>query len=251
VLSLLDEILKNPVRLRILEILCSRKVATPKEIAKELNMRVPAVYYHLDLMRGLVTKTSRGEYSATEKGVALYKNMIKEEVRSKTSVGQIAPNLDFINRLTSLKVLLPGGAAAIALELIVCTLLNYRPYFFGYAAHAANDPIPVYAYYAGNFVLLFLIVECFAYVLTRRVGGEIYLAGGIGLARLPLLLILLPKILGITFWLSSAVTFATGPLLSIVALAIFASISKGIRIELAFIMSFVLLYFDLFIYTLI
>ena len=251
VLSRVDEILKNPIRLRILEILYSRKAATPKEIARELKMRVPAVYYHLDLMRGLVTKTSRGEYAATEKGIGLYKEAIKEEVISKTSVGQINPHLDFINRLFSLKVLLPAGTISVALEFLACYLYGYRPYFFGYGLHVASDPTPIYIYYASNLILLFLIVECFAYVLTRRVGGEPYLAGGIGLSRLPLLLILFPKILGFNFWLTSIVAFAVGPLLSVIALAIFASLSKGIRIELAFIMSFVLLYFDLFVYSLI
>jgi DNA-binding transcriptional ArsR family regulator len=246
-----DEILKNPIRFRILEILYSRKVATPKEIARELNMRVPAVYYHLDLMRGLVTKTSRGEYAATEKGIVLYKEAIKEEVISKTSVGQITPRLDFINRLFSLKVLLPAGIISMALEFLACYLYGYRPYFFGYGLLAASDPTPVYIYYAGNLILLFLIVECFAYISTRRVGGELYLLGGIGLSRLPLLLILFPKIIGFNFWLTSIVTFAVGPLLSLIVLAIFASLSKGIRIELAFIMCFVLLYFDLFVYSLI
>jgi DNA-binding transcriptional ArsR family regulator len=246
-----DELLKNPIRQRILEILCSRKAATPKEIAKELKMGVPAVYYHLDLMRGLVTKTSRGEYAATESGLALYQEAIKDDVIAKTPVGQIVPRLGLVGRLSSLKILLPVGAAVAAVEFIACYWYGFRPYFFGYSASVAADAPPIYLYYLGNLLLLFLIVEGFSYALTKRTGGELYLIGGIMLSRLPLMLILLPKVLGVSFWLTSAVTFALGPFLSVVAIAIFASLSKGIRIELSFIMSFVLLYFDVFVYTLI
>jgi DNA-binding transcriptional ArsR family regulator len=51
-----EDAFKNPIRRRILEILYARKVATPKELAEELGQKVPAVYYHLDLMKGLVSK---------------------------------------------------------------------------------------------------------------------------------------------------------------------------------------------------
>jgi DNA-binding transcriptional ArsR family regulator len=244
-----EEMLRNPVRRRILEILCSRKSATPKEIAKELKMGVPAVYYHLDLMRGLVTKTSRGEYAATEKGVALYKETVRGEVLATSPVSQL-PSLGFVGRIFSLRVLLPAGVAVAAAEFIMCYLYGFRPYFFGYGALAAGGTLPLWLYYVGNIVLLFALLEVASFILTRRAGGEAYLLGGVMVSRLPLMLILIPKALAINFWLTSAVAFAFGPLFSLASLAIFTSLSKGIRIEAALIISFLLLYFDIFIYPL-
>jgi len=244
----LDELLKNPTRRSILEVLCTRKVVTPKDIAGELGMGVPAVYYHLDLMRGLVTKTSRGEYAATEKGLAAYREMLREEVASSPAVKQLTPHLGSMAWLSSLKILLPLGIAMAALEFSVCYLYGYRPFFFGYATYTTPGSIPLYLIYAGNLLLLFAIIEVSSYAVTRRVGGEPFLAAGLMISRLPLLVILLPAITGMSFWLTSAVCFAVGPLLAIAILALAISLSKGIRIELAVIMAFALLYFDLFIY---
>ena len=67
----MGDVLKNPHRRKILEILSTRKAATPKEISGELKIGVPTVYYHLELMKGYVLKTARGEFAATERGLAL------------------------------------------------------------------------------------------------------------------------------------------------------------------------------------
>ena len=56
----MGDVLKNPHRRKILELLSTRKVATPKEISGELKIGVPTVYYHLELMKGYVQKTARG-----------------------------------------------------------------------------------------------------------------------------------------------------------------------------------------------
>lgn len=244
-----EDALRNPVRRKILEILYSRKSATPKELAKELKMGVPAVYYHLDLMRGLVAKTSRGEYAATERGLALYRESIRDEVLARSPVGQL-PSLGFVGRIFSLKVLLPVGGLVAAVEFLTCYLFGFRPYFFGYGSLVADTSVPLYLYYIGNFVLLFALIEVASFALTRRTGGEIYLLGGMAISRLPLMLILLPKAFAINFWLTSAVAFAFGPLLSLAALAVFTALSKGLRVEVSFIMSFMLLYFDIFLYPL-
>jgi len=244
-----DEQLSNPVRRQMLEILCSRKTVSPKEIAKELKMGVPAVYYHLDIMRqqGLVTKTSRGEYAATEKGGALCRQRLREEALDKSRIGQIAGR-GAIEKILTLKVMLPAGIAIAALEFAACYVFKERPFFFGYTPLAAADPIPLYAYYLANLLLLFALVEGASYALTRSTGGELHLLGGIMISRLPLMVILLPSALGVSFWLTSATALAFGALFSLIALAFFTSLSKGIRIEIAIIISFVLLYFDIFVY---
>lgn len=241
--------LDNPTRRQMLELLYSRKASSPKEIAKELKMGVPAVYYHLDIMRrfGLVVKTSRGEYAATEKGVAVYRQHKKEEVIDRSPIGQIAGR-GAVEKILTLKVLLPVGVAITAVEFAACYVLRFRPFFFGYSHLASAGPLPLYAYYLVNLLLLFGLVEGSSYAMTRSLGGELNLLGGIMISRLPLMLILLPSALGVSFWLTSATTLACGALLSLIALAIFTSLSKGIRIEAALIISFMLLYFDIFVY---
>jgi len=90
-----------------LEILYNKKTATPKEISEELKIGIPTVYYHLEIMKGLVVKSSRGEFSATEKGLAVYLETLKEDVATRAPVGRLMPYLFLSRQISSPKRLLP------------------------------------------------------------------------------------------------------------------------------------------------
>jgi DNA-binding transcriptional ArsR family regulator len=128
----MDEVLKNPHRRKILEILSSKKVATPKEIADELKIGVTTVYYHLELMKGYVTKTARGEYSITDKGLEVYRKSFQEEVSSKTSLGRFMPYNLLVYQISRPRLLLPLALAVLALEAYVCYTYFFRPFLLGF-----------------------------------------------------------------------------------------------------------------------
>jgi DNA-binding transcriptional ArsR family regulator len=241
-----EDALKNPIRRRILEILYARKAATPKELAEEMGQKVPAVYYHLDLMKGLVSKNEKGEYEATERGTELIREALKDEMLTKTPIKRVIPYLPFTRYLSSPIRLLPIAVIVAAVEYAACYFLGLRPYLFGYSV-ASTDYLPVY--YLGNIIIMFLILEGGSYIVARRGGGEFLLLDGIVLARLPLFLII-----AAIFFASPSIFYsiavAVGTILSLALLTIFTALSKGIRPEIALIICFVALYFDLFIYAL-
>jgi DNA-binding transcriptional ArsR family regulator len=243
----MESLLKNTHRRRILELLCTRKAATANELSSELGIGVPAVYYHLDLMKGYVYKTARGEFAATEKGFALYKASIEDNLLKAAPVSRFVPQ-SVSNGLKSFK-LLPVGAVVAAVEYLACSSMGFRPYIFGYSALAEAQWLPVF--YLATVAITFAIFEAVAFALTRRGGGELPLLNGILIARLPLMLILVPHLYGISASPLSLVAFAMGPLISIFMLAFFFALSKGIRPEISIIACFVLLYFDIFVYMLI
>jgi DNA-binding transcriptional ArsR family regulator len=242
-----EDALKNPIRRRILEVLYARKVATPKELAEGLGQKVPAVYYHLDLMKGLVSKNEKGEYEATAKGIELIRGVVRDEMLTKTPIRRVAPYLPFAKYFSSPARLLPIAVGVAVAEYAACLFIGLRPYLFGYSS-AATDALPVY--YLGNIVIMFLILEGGSYAVARRAGGEALLLEGVLVARLPLFLIIAATLLGPGPSIAYPMALAVGTMLSLALLAVFTSLSKVIRPEIAVIISFVALYFDLFIYTL-
>ena len=244
----MDDVFKNPLRRKILEMLYSKKSATAKEISEELKIGVPAVYYHIEFMKDYVAKSARGEFAATEKGLVLYRETIKEDVISKMHVSRVVPFFAFIQRRSAPKILLPVSMAVGALEFVVCYYENFRPFLFGYSS-AISTARTLIMSFAMNVVIIFSIIETASYFLTKRMGGELLLFNGILISRLPLVLILCPYIFGLGGTILSLITLALGPLISIGMLSLFVAVSKGIRYEIAIIMSFAMLYIDIFIYA--
>ncbi len=243
----MGDVLKNPHRRKILELLSTRKAATPKEISAELKIGVPTVYYHLELMKGYVEKTARGEFAATEKGLELYKATLKEGMSSqKAPMGQIIPYRFFSALASSPKRFLLMSIAIGAVEYAFCRLLLFRPYLMSYSRSIDVQPLPFY--YVANIAAVFLLLEAFSFLATRRLGGELPLLNGVMLSRLPLMIIVVdPLLVGNLQPLSLAVV-ALGQLASVYALSMSFSLSKGIRQEVALIICLVILYLNLFFY---
>lgn len=242
----MDDLMKNPHRRRILEILYSKKAVTPNELAQALGIGTPAVYYHLDLMKEYVYKTSRGEFGITEKGASLYREMVKESLYARMPVSKVAPYLRLFEPRLLTWVLIPAGISAAAAEAYLCQAFGLRPYLFGYAASAPGQYSPPLML-IGMLALLFVMLEGFSFGVTRRAGGEKALLAGVLISRLPLLLIIAANLYPSPL---STIAFSIGPLLSLAILAFFLSISKGIRPEIAIIVCFITFYLDITVYSL-
>ncbi|HPC28410.1 MAG TPA: winged helix-turn-helix domain-containing protein [Candidatus Methanomethylicus sp.] len=241
----MSDVLKNPHRRKILELLSTRKVATPREISEELGIGVPTVYYHLELMKGYVQKTARGEFAATEKGLELYKATLKEGISQKAPMGQLVPYRFFSALASSPRRFLLLSAAIGAVEYAFCHFLLFRPYLMSYARSIDLQSLPLY--YLANIAALFLLLEASSFLATRRLGGELPLINGIMLSRLPLMIIAVDPLLGNLQPLSLAAV-ALGQLASVYALSMSLSLSKGIRQETALIICLVILYLNIFFY---
>lgn len=244
----MEEVLKNPHRRKILEILSSKKVATPKEIADELKIGVTTVYYHLELMRSYVAKTARGEYSITDKGIEVFRKSFQEEVSSKSSLGRIMPYNLMVFQISRPLIFLPVGMAVLALESYVCYANFFRPFLLGYTV--SIDTATLLFYIPLNILILFGVLEIISYLLTRRFGGELPLLNGILLSRVPLLLTLIVPILGIADPYVNTVVMAVGQLACVLLLSMYLSLAKGMRQEITVVMCIALLYFNLLSYVL-
>lgn len=241
----MKEVLRNPHRQRILELLASRKVLTPKEIAQELRIGVPTVYYHLELLGDYVKKTSRGEYSVTEKGLEVY----RAEVVNASSKSSRMPMLYSAASLLIARPLLALflGLFALVLEVVVCYSLGFIPFMLGYRPVLDTSALPLY--YATSIIVAFLVLEAASYALNRRLGGEVPLLAGVLLSRMPLLLMFVLVFAGLDAPGVAVAVTALAQLMSILVLATFLSLSKGMRQEIAIIFGLILLYLNLLVYS--
>ncbi len=236
----MDEALKNPHRRKILEILSTKKASTPRELSEELGISITTVYYHLEIMRGLVAKTARGEFSLTEKGLDIYRESLKNEIPAR-----IMPYSIFSGLAARSGRLLPVSLAVGALELYVCISQFFRPSLLTYSR--SIETVSILASYPVNILIIFAILEAAGYALTRRTGGELSLFNGIMISRVPLMATLIPPILEISSPPVSIAALALGQLASIYLLSISISLSKGIRQEISIMICLLVLYFSILV----
>lgn len=241
----MKEVLRNPHRQRILELLASRKVLTPKEIAQELRIGVPTVYYHLELLGDYVKKTSRGEYAVTEKGLEVYRAEVVNASSKSSGMPVLYSAASLLIARPLLALLL--GLFALVLEVVVCYWVGFIPFMLGYRPFLDTSALPLY--YAASIIVAFLVLEAASYAVNRRLGGEVPLLAGVLLSRLPLLLMFVLVFAGLDAPGVAVAVTALAQLLSILVLATFLSLSKGMRQEIAIILGLILLYLNLLVYS--
>ncbi len=196
-------------------------------------------------MKGYFEKTARGEFSATESGLEFYKATLKEGMSSQSApMRQIVPYRFFSTLASSSKRFLLLSAAIGVVEYSFCHFLLFRPYLMSYSRSIDIQSLPLY--YLANIAAVFLILEAFSFLATRRLGGELPLLNGVILSRLPMMIIVADPVLVGTLQPLSLAIVAFGQLASVYALSMSLSLSKGIRQEIALIICLVLLYFNLF-----
>jgi len=71
--------LDHPARRRIMELLGTRESISFSELRAETGLPVGTLYYHLDVLRGLVTQDSSRRYLLSKEGIKLYASLADKE----------------------------------------------------------------------------------------------------------------------------------------------------------------------------
>lgn len=239
----MGDVLKNPHRLKILEILSQKRVASIKEIADALGLSLPTVYYHLELLKGCVSKTTRGEFEITEEGLRLYTESLKKRAGPRSIVGVTFVYSLFSSIARRPLRFLPAALAVAAVEYLICRALLFEPRLIGFSRSLQIEALPYTV--PLNILVVLAILEVMAFAVTRRTGGELPLLNGVILSRVPLWLALIDPLLGFNSSYFSISILAISQLVSIYLLSASISLSKGIRQEVSIIMCLALLYLNL------
>lgn len=264
------KLLDHPIRREIVEFLGEQGKLGFKQLKEKLQTNVGTLYYHFDALSDLIAQDENRKYVLTDLGKMAHqlltskKEQLKElEVTeraraigpsngiSKFARSIFLPSELFLNiyqapkrHLAEIILILAFGS-----WLLIETKLEPALFFFNFRMD--SSPIIVVARLLIGLLLVITVSEALCRTLFHRTGGNLNLLIGASFSLLPLFafptLLLLEKwrllVFGDLFWLGVVQFFLQAWSLCILTSAI--SLSKGLRMEKAAVISLVLMYLNM------
>ena len=264
------KLLDHPVRKEIIELLGEQKRVGFKEFTDRLQINVGTLYYHFDVLDGLITQDEDRKYVLTDLGKMAYEfltskrgQLIEMEVKRKAEMLKpynrvlkcaksiFWPSAFFFNLYQSPKRHLADVVLIIAFGSWITAEARLEPslFFFDFRKFLSPEMIVV-RLLIGLFVIL-LISEAISRIFFRRSGGNLRLLIGASFSLLPLFVF--PGLLLLERWgfipsinmLWSSILQLFFQAWCLCALSCAISLSKGLRIERAAVISLVLMYLNI------
>ena len=163
--------LDHPSRRRIVELLGTRDSMAFSELRSETGLPVGTLYYHLDVLRGLVTQDGSRRYLLSKEGIKLYSSLAEREGLPRPRVSpplRILPGWIF--------AFLEGSmAGTLAVWLAVAAVGGTLSYFGGQALLLMHFGVSVFPDWVDVSLFPFSMLVYFLYCL-----GASYLISGRG-----------------------------------------------------------------------
>lgn len=264
------KLLDQPIRKEIIELLGEQERVSFKEFTERLQINVGTLYYHFDVLRGLITQDEDRKYMLTDLGKMAYQlltskrgQLIEIEVKEKAKMVKphnrllkyvkliFWPSSLFFNLYQSPKRHLADVILIIAFGSWIMNEAKLEPTLFFFDFKQFLSPQMVVARLVIGLFVILLISEIISRLLFQRSGGNLRLLIGASFSLLPLFvfpgLFLLQKWKLFFFfnmlWSSVLQFFFQAWSLSALSCAI--ALSKGLRIEKAAVISLVLMYLNI------
>jgi DNA-binding transcriptional ArsR family regulator len=263
------KLLDHPVRKEIIELLGDHERLGFKEFKERLQINVGSLYYHFDVLSGLIAQDENRKYILTDLGKMAYQfltskkgRLMELEVKEKARIisprnrifryakSIFLPYGLFVNLYQSPKRHLADVALILAFGswLMIETKLEPILFFFNFGA---SPPEMIVARLLSGLLVIIAISEAISRIFFQRSGGNLSLLVGASFSLLPLFVF--PALLLFENWdlIVFIDPFWTGILQfflqawSLCALTSAISLSKGLRIEKAAVVSLVLIYLNL------
>ena len=244
-------VLRSPVRIRILRLLAERGPTPFKELRRELGLGVGTIYYHLSIMAELVAKDRHKRYYLTELGLRLYRALEHDAVplalRKPTGIEKafkallLSPLFKLACEKKALGV--PLALAIVLLGGLGCARAGLMPVMFFFVRSSAAGWLELLLHYMGQWAAIFLLCELLVLALYRQPGAELELSIGVGLASLPMGVF--PYIYMVLPMDISARVLPFLQLWSILLVCSAVSLGKGMRIDRALPIGFILMFLNM------
>lgn len=264
------KLLDHPVRREIIEFLGEEERLGFKEFKERLQINVGALYYHFDALGNLIAQDEDRKYILTDLGKMAYQFLtskkeqlkeleVKERARATSSSSRISrytktiflPSRFFVSLYQSPKRHLAELVLILAFGswLMIETKLEPVLFFFNFGTFLS--PVIIVARLLIGLLIVIAVSEAICRTLFRRTGGNLNLLIGASFSLLPLFvfptLLLLEKwnliVFRDPFWTGIVQLFLQAWSLCVLTSAI--SLSKGLRMEKAAVISLVLMYLNM------
>ncbi|MDG6935240.1 MAG: helix-turn-helix transcriptional regulator, partial [Nitrososphaerota archaeon] len=100
-------VMGHPVRKRLIELLGEKQSVSFSELREETGLPVGTLYYHLDVLSGLVTQDGSKKYVLTKDGIKFYSEMAQKEglpLPAQPKTTSLIPAWVFTRMMNSLPV---------------------------------------------------------------------------------------------------------------------------------------------------
>jgi len=264
-------IVSHPLRRRVVELLGDEGPTGFTQIKSRLNVRVGTLYYHFDMLAGLVAQDSQKRYVLTEAGKDAYRKLRSAEYVQST--GLLADSLPstqtgiekglrflFPSRLlASIQSLSP---VAVALAAVVLGLGAFSTYQAGletvalFLNSSSQSPLLLGLGFLGNWLLVYAVADGIATLVFRRSGEHLVLLLGTAYALFPLLVFvawwdlataLTLQAPGLTTIALARIILVLAQAWSLALLARIVSVLKGLRLDKAAVISLIIAYLSIVI----
>lgn len=264
-------IVSHPLRRQVVELLGDEGPTGFTMIKNRLNVRVGTLYYHFDMLAGLVAQDSQKRYTLTEAGKDAYRKLRSAEYVQSTGILADSLPLTQTGIEKGLRLLFPTrllsaiqsmSPVAVILAAVVLGLGAFSTYQAGletvvlFLNPSGQIPLLLGLGFLGNWLLIYAIADGIATFLFQRKGEHLVLLLGAAYALIPLLAFvgwwdlssaLRLQLPGLTTIAISRIVLVLLQAWSLILLARVVSVLKGLRLDKAAVISLALAYLSIMI----
>ena len=267
-ISRLYSALGNPYRRQIVQILREKRKVGFKELHNTLKISVGALYHHLDMLEGIVAQDPDKKYVLTDQGrsavetfsvseekIAAGNVQTSRETRLGVFSGEVLLGRRLLNYVDSDPVRsFPLAVLIVAFGAWVSSLTRLEPLLLFYITPASGTISTLFMFaFPIGWLITFALADIVSTFVFHRGGDDLRLLNGTAFAMLPLLVV--PGLFSLAQLLAPGRSLGfTAILLPIFLqawvvclLASAVSISKGLKVERAALISLGVIYLNILI----
>jgi DNA-binding transcriptional ArsR family regulator len=252
----IGRLLGHPARKRVIELLGARGPLSWKELSSELGIATGVLYYHIDTLEGLVSRTEDKKYTLTKQGTRLYSTMASnlaappEQILASISPAGPAAAIErlFVPRqLIQLLASSPLRASSALVLASVVFLLDMLALGFGVRLYYffATGLAGAVEGYTISFAAIFVLSYASSVLILRSKPGLPQLAVGCVISFVPVIALASVLSLFPSLGLSKPVStllFVFFQTWSACILAAGISVASAVRVEKTLVVGLILLY---------
>ena len=267
-ISRLYSALGNPYRRQIVQILRENKKVGFKELHNALKISVGALYHHLDMLEGIVAQDPDKKYVLTDQGrsavetfsvseekIAAGDVQTSRETRLGVFSGEVLLGRTLLNYVDSDPVRsFPLAALIVGFGAWVSSLTRLEPLLLFYITPASGTISTLFMFaFPIGWLITFALTDIVSTFVFHRRGDDLRLLNGTAFAMLPLLVVpglfsvaqLLAPVRSLGFTAILLPIFLQAWVVCLLASAV--SISKGLKLERAALISLGVIYLNILI----
>jgi DNA-binding transcriptional ArsR family regulator len=257
--KLLYEILSNPIRIKIIELLFENGSLSFTELKNELKISTGSLYYHLSVLSEFVEQDPKRKYFLNEEGKKLYK-FIKEQKKEGFSGEPHFKILTYVSGLPLIYLIIENRFKLLFIPLLISLLSIFIFYISNLEIHILFlfeknlTILQSFTSFLISYFIIYLLIEFFSIFIYKKRINIIETFINVSIIFIPLILFSLIYLLDILLgyflhnlfqgWILKAL-FLLFQIWSVILLLNVIKVTKGLSLEKSSFIVLIIIYINL------